>query len=204
MWFDGITTKTCKLLPLQHQFERRFMRIAFTVLLTVHAIIHLIGFLKAFGIAKFSSLTLSISKPLGIAWLISALAFLGATAAFIVAPRLFWLFGAIAIVVSQIVIASSFSDAKFGTLINIVILLVVVFYAFSVGPFGLRATYENQVRQSLKHVTKTPNITDEDLKPFPKPLQRYLRFVGVVGKPQVNSFRVRFTGRIRAPKTLLG
>jgi hypothetical protein len=147
------------------------MRIVFTVLLTIHAITHLVGFLKAFGIAGFSSLTVSISKPLGIAWLFSALAFLGATAAFLVAPKLFWLFGAIAIVVSPIVIASSFRDAKYGTLINIVILLLVVFHGFSVGPFGLRATHENQVRQSLKHVKKTPDITEEDLKSFPKPLQ---------------------------------
>jgi len=37
------------------------MRIALAVLLAIHALIHLMGFLKAFGLAELPQLTLPIS-----------------------------------------------------------------------------------------------------------------------------------------------
>ncbi|HEY9764778.1 MAG TPA: DUF6544 family protein [Chroococcales cyanobacterium] len=40
-------------------------------------------------------------------------------------------------------------------------------------------------------------ITEADLAPLPKPVQRYLRFMGVLGKPRDWSFRGAFTGRFR-------
>lgn len=40
-------------------------------------------------------------------------------------------------------------------------------------------------------------LTDADLAPLPEPVQRYLRFAGVVGRPRVSNFRVLVTGRIR-------
>lgn len=40
-------------------------------------------------------------------------------------------------------------------------------------------------------------VSDEDLAPLPATAQRYLRFMGVVGRPRDWSFRARFTGRFR-------
>jgi hypothetical protein len=40
-------------------------------------------------------------------------------------------------------------------------------------------------------------ITDADLAPLPEPVQRYLRFMRVVGRPRDWSFRLGFTGRFR-------
>jgi hypothetical protein len=40
-------------------------------------------------------------------------------------------------------------------------------------------------------------ITEADLQPLPDAAQRYLRFMGVVGRPRDWSFQVRFTGRFR-------
>ena len=174
------------------------MRIALAVLLTIHALIHLMGFLKAFGFAELPQLKIPISKPLGVAWLVAALALLGAAAALFVAPRAFWLVGAFGILISQIVIVSSWSDARFGTFLNVVVLLAVVHGAFSRGPFGLHAAYERAVRRGLTRVAQAPVVTDIDLVPLPPPVQRYLRFAGVVGQPRVQNYRVRFAGRIRS------
>jgi hypothetical protein len=43
-----------------------------------------------------------------------------------------------------------------------------------------------------------PVVTDADLGPLPAPVQRYLRFAGVVGQPRVQNYRMRFIGRIRS------
>jgi hypothetical protein len=40
-------------------------------------------------------------------------------------------------------------------------------------------------------------VTEADLAPLPPPVQRYLRFAGVVGQPRVQHFRARMSGRIR-------
>jgi hypothetical protein len=153
------------------------MRIVLAVLLTSHALIHLMGFLKAFGFAELSQLTAPISKPLGMAWLV----------------------GACGILISQFVIASSWGDAKFGTFVNLVALVLVVHNAFSRGPFGLSAAYHAEVRRSSTGEGPPPvPVTEADLAPLPVLVQRYLRFAGVVGQPLVHNYRVRFIGRIRS------
>jgi len=174
------------------------MRIALAVLFFVHGLIHLMGLLKAFRFAELPQLTIPISKPLGVAWLVAALALLGAAAALFIAPRSFWLVGAFGILVSQVLIVLSWSDAKFGTVLNVVALLAVVHGAFSRGPFGLHAAYEREVRRGLTRAAQAPVVTDADLNLLPAPIQRYLRFAGVVGQPRVQNYRIRFVGRIRS------
>jgi uncharacterized protein DUF6544 len=174
------------------------MRVALAVLLISHALIHLLGFLEAFGFAEVPQLTVPISKPLGVAWLVATLALLGAAAALFAAPRSFWLMGAFGILVSQFVIVSSWSDARLGTILNLVALLAVLHGAFSQGPFGLRAAYQKEVRHGLTVKAATPVVTEADLDPLPAPVQRYLRLAGVVGQPLVQNYRIRFVGRIRS------
>jgi len=65
---------------------------------------------------------------------------------------------------------------------------------------GLRSSYEREVRAlaDARAVTPGPPVTDADLAPLPAPVQRYLRRVGVVGKPRVRSFRARFDAKMRS------
>lgn len=44
-----------------------------------------------------------------------------------------------------------------------------------------------------------PTVTEADLAGLPEPAQRYLRRMGVVGRPRDWSFLVRFTGRFKRP-----
>lgn len=174
------------------------MRIALAVLLTIHALLHLMGFLKAFGMAELPQLAVPISKPLGGAWLVAMLALLLSAVTLFVAPRLFWLVGAVGIITSEAVILLSWSDAKWGTVVNLALLPVVLHGAFSRGPLGLRAAYEEEVHNGLSQPQVISVITEADLTPLPVPVQRYLRFAGVLGQPRVHNFRVRFVGRIRS------
>jgi hypothetical protein len=177
------------------------MRIAFALLITLHAIIHIMGFAKAFGLASLEQLRVPISRPMGVLWLVAAVLLVAAAAAIFAVPRWFWLIGALGLVASQIAIIGSWSDARFGTIANAVLLTILIYGAFAWGPFGLRAEYERLVRDGLAQAatrTRPQNITEADLAVLPPPVQRYLRFAGVVGTPRVQGFRARLTGRIRS------
>jgi hypothetical protein len=181
------------------------MRTALALVLTLHALIHLMGLAKAFGWAALPQLTMPISRPFGLLWLAAALLLLAAAAALWAAPRAFWIIGAAGLLVSQAVIASSWGDARYGTVANGVLLAAVVYGAFAWGPFGLRAEYRQRVAQALAAIGSQPArpaqaaavLTEADLAPLPPPVQRYLRFAGVVGQPRVAHFSVRMNGRIR-------
>ncbi len=180
------------------------MRIAFSVLIAVHGLIHMMGFAKAFGLASLAQLKMPISRPMGLLWLAAAVSILAAVVLLFAAPRWFWLVGLAGLVASQIAIISSWSDARFGTIANVVLLAAVVFGAFAWGPFGLRAEYERLVRDGTSRMAQSarpPNITEADLAAVPPLVQRYLRFAGVVGTPKVQGFRARMTGRIRGSAT---
>ncbi len=56
--------------------------------------------------------------------------------------------------------------------------------------------YVQQARQIQPRV-----ITEDDLVPLPDPVQRYLRYAGVVGKPQVRCVRVKQSGFLRTAPT---
>jgi hypothetical protein len=95
------------------------MRWAFSIVVVLHGLIHLMGFAKAFQFAELSALKLPISRALGVVWLLAAVA-LVVTA--LLPWRLSWPVGVAALVLSQGVIVSAWGDAKFGTLANVVLL----------------------------------------------------------------------------------
>lgn len=176
------------------------MRWLFVLVVGVHGLIHLMGFAKAFGYAELPQLTQPISRGLGVAWLAAAVLTLAAAAAVIPWPRgWFWL-GAAALVASQIVIVTSWTDAKFGTIANVILLCGVVVGAAMEGPTSFRAAFEQRSAVGLTRVHALPApsvITEADLAPLPAPVARYLRVAGFVGQPRTLSYRLRFRGRIR-------
>jgi hypothetical protein len=173
------------------------MRTAFAVVLALHALIHLMGFVKAFGYAPLPQLALPVSRPMGILWLAAALLLLAATVTLFAAPSWFWIVAAVGVVASQVAIVPSWGDAKFGTVANVVTLAAAVYGAAAWGPFGLRAEYEARTARALARLVETSPVTDAELAPLPAPVQRYLRYVGVVGQARVHGFHARFAGRIR-------
>ncbi len=113
-------------------------RIVFLVILSLHGLIHLLGFAKAFGLAQLPQLRQPISGSWGLLWLAAGVLLLATTALLICHARSWWWVGAVAVVVSQVVIVASWSDAKFGTLANVIVLLVVMWGVAHLGPWSLR------------------------------------------------------------------
>lgn len=177
------------------------MKLLFVALLAIHGLIHLLGFVKAFGLAEIRQLSAPISQAMGLVWLAAAILMLAAATTRYVAQDWFWVVGGVALVVSQTLIISAWGDAKFGTGANVVLLVGVVLGFVAYGPGSLRAEYDAAVRSNLAtHVE--PRLVDEgDLRTLPLPVQRYLRITGAVGQPQIDSFNAVWHGRIRASAT---
>jgi hypothetical protein len=174
------------------------MKILFAVFLVVHGLIHLMGTVKAFGVAEIPQLTQQIAGPVGILWLLAAALFLVAAISLFTWPQWWWVVGAGAIGVSQAAIVASWSDARYGTIANVIVLVGVALGFLSQGPSSFRAEYDRETAQGLGRAVATPLLTEADLAPLPRPVQRYIRLNGAVGQPWVQNFRARFHGQIRS------
>ncbi len=98
---------------------------ALALLLALHGLIHVMGFAKAFGVESLP-LTAVIGKPLGIAWLGAALLMLSGAALVLARSPSWWAPVVPGLLLSQALILSAFSDAKFGTFANVVIGVAVL------------------------------------------------------------------------------
>lgn len=174
------------------------MRGAFSVLMALHAFIHLAGFIKAFGLAKIAKLSQPISEPWGLLWLAATVLIIASLFALRVWPEWWWALAGVAVVLSQAAIASSWSDAKFGTVGNLILLLGAGYGFFTQGPTSFRAKFEQDVASRVGAPSAPSIVTETDLVKLPEPVQRYLRASRVVGKARVRSYRVLFSGRIRS------
>jgi hypothetical protein len=96
------------------------------------------------------------------------------------------------------VVLTSWPDAKYGSIANVIVLGAVVFGFLSQGPSSFRAEYEHEVEQASGHAAMAPILTEADITPLPAAVQRYIRLAGAVGQPRVLNFRARFHGRIRS------
>jgi uncharacterized membrane protein YjjP (DUF1212 family) len=102
------------------------MKLLFIFLVFIHGIIHIMGFVKAFSIVEISQLTQNISKLAGVLWLLTFLLFILAASLVLLNSTGWWMPTIIAVVTSQILIVCSWHDAKYGTIPNIIILIVVI------------------------------------------------------------------------------
>ncbi len=169
-------------------------------LLVGHGLLHLLGTAKGLGLAEVSSLTRPIGAGAGVLWLVAALLVSGAAGLLALGPPTWWWFPALlAAVVSQVAIATSWSDARAGTAVNVVLLLAAAYGLASEGPRSFHAQYRSEVESALAEVEPSPaTLREADLTDLPAPLAAYVRRSGAVGHPRTTSVRVNLHGRIRS------
>jgi hypothetical protein len=168
-------------------------------LITVHGLIHLMGFAKAFQLANFDQLQVPISQPVGVLWLVAAGLLLASAVMLFVLPAWWWVPALGGLVLSQSVIATSWSDAKFGTIANIIVLVPVMIAALGHAPWSFHTKYDHDVANGLAAAPPTlAVVTEADIAHLPPIVQKYMHFTGVIGKPQVANYRVEFSGALRS------
>lgn len=175
------------------------LRIALLIIILIHGFIHLFGFLKAFHPASMDQLHQQIGKFQGILWGASCLLFLFSAFRYFHQKDYWWVILVIAICFSQVLIQLNWHDAKFGTILNIILLIVAL-----IGFFGWKFEDEYRTlvdRQLLLSKNVQPDLLmDEDLQNLPELVQKYIRYTGSVNKPKVKNFKVTFEGKIRSSK----
>jgi hypothetical protein len=173
------------------------MKALLVTLLLAHGLIHFLGAAKAFGVADLPQLTQPVSRGAGMAWLAAGLAMVTAAVLLVTVPRVWWVVGLAAVMLSQATILSAWNDAKFGTVVNVIVLAAAAYGFASGGPLSFRAQYEREVRARLADPVSPEPVTEADIEHLPSPVQRYLRVTGSVGQPRVHHVRARWSGRIR-------
>jgi hypothetical protein len=166
----------------------------------VHGSIHLLGVVEGFGWADASQLTEPIGTTMGVAWLVASVLLVVAGAMLIMRARWWWAVAGIAAVVSQAVIVTSWTDAKAGTLANVLLAISAVYGWRAEGPTSFRARFRHLARQTTAAAgctTSEPLVTEADLAHLPTPVAAYVRAGGAVGRPHVHGFHADIHGRIR-------
>ncbi len=171
------------------------MRIVLILLFILHGLIHFMGFVKAFTVGNTAESANVLLKIVGLIWLLTGLLFM-VSASIILLKREGWpIIAILAVIASQILILTVWSDAKYGTLVNLIILLTA-----SVA-FGTER-FEKRYRTDVRTANASTEIIDEmmtakDIETLPPVVQKYLRYVGAVGKPKVYNVKIKFEGEMR-------
>ena len=136
------------------------MRWLMAAFVAVHGLIHLMGFAKGLGYASLPQLVQPISRGMAFLWLAACLLMLATAVALIVWPRGWWIVGAVALVVSQAAIVSSWRDAWAGTIANAVVLVAVIYGWGTYGPRSFQAQFERDVASRRGRQTQVTNVTE--------------------------------------------
>lgn len=159
-------------------------------ILLLHAFIHSMGFVKAF------QLTQCISKPIGMLWLFIALLFVFSVVLFLLKKEWWFIIVLIAIITSQVLIIIFWKDARYGTFVNIITLLVSI---SGYGNYQFNKMVQIESKQILQNsqVEKPPVISKEDANHLPEIVQKWMKNSGIIGKEKVVSVRLQQTGKMR-------
>jgi hypothetical protein len=171
------------------------MRTVFIIILVLHGLIHFMGFSKAFNMVEIKELTLQISRPMGILWLLAGLLFLVSLAFYLAGNEVWWIVAIPALVLSQWLIILYWQDAKFGTIANAIILVVAII-AGAGWNFHRHASKEldKMLPDSLGEIkTITPEMTGH----LPPIVQKWLHGNGITGKQVVKTAHLEQVGEMR-------
>lgn len=185
------------------------MKALAALFLALHGVAHLVGFRAAFWpspkLPSKSSLLGGLiglsylgSRVLGVIWLLLALGYLVTASLLLLhnpawSSLALWVSGA-----SLLMCALYWPEAKIGLFIDLAIVLVTLFVSRS-SPEHLATTFGRELRAAELPAapSRVETVTEETIAGLPATVQRYLRFMGAVGKPRDRSLRAHFQARFR-------
>ena len=178
-------------------YLRIFMKHFFVIVMVLHSIIHLVGFIKSFNLIEISHLTKPISRPLGIMWLFCSLIFFFCLYAFWVGYLWWWIPTIVTVIISQTLIILDWKEASYGTIANLIIILAV---AVGVGQWGL----ENTIKEKMEHLTYTSQMSvlekeevEERFEELPEIVKTWLNNSNALNQPFPEKLFLRQSGKMR-------
>lgn len=181
---------------IAHLKKESMFRFIFLCIIIVHGLIHLLGLVKAFEWVEIKTLIQPISKLAGVIWLLAFFLFCAFAVCYFFKHQNWWLIGFVAVVISQALILNFWQDAKIGTLANVILLLVLI---PEFGSWKFEHRYKQEVEPGIERhdEREIPLLLEKDIQHLPVPVQKYLRYVGVINKPKVHYVKIVFEGEMR-------
>ncbi len=171
------------------------MKIAVAILMSIHGLLHFMGFARTYAIENTAEFAKELSKPIGLIWLLTGLLFIMSAIMLLLKKEGWPVLAILAVIVSQLLILTVWSEAKYGTIANIIILIAAI---IAFGTERFEKTYQKDVlSQMVSTGLAEEPLTEKDLEPLPKAVQKYLRYARVVGKPKVYNVKIEFEGEMR-------
>jgi hypothetical protein len=166
-------------------------------LILIHGLIHLMGFVKAFKLSEIDMLTLSISKPAGLLWLVAAVLCIVTAVVFISGEEWWWMIALPAMILSQLLIILYWQDAKFGTIANLIIMTVAIL-EFGIWNFNSRVKTELKSFMAIAGPVEKKPVTDDMLSNLPAVVKLWLQRSNVIGRGMIHSVYLKQAGEMRS------
>lgn len=171
------------------------VRILFGLLVLAHGLVHLMGFVKAYGLAEIVQLTQAISRPAGLFWLAASVLFLAVGVLALAGAGWWWMVSVPALVLSQVLVVMWWGDARFGTVANVIVLAGAV---LGYGSWSFRTMAAGEVASLLGQASApAAAVNQADLAALPPPVQSWLRQAGVAGREAIRTVYLEQTGTMR-------
>lgn len=180
------------------------MKAVLLVIIVIHGLIHLLGFVKEWNLVPVTQLSGATLFPLnknaahtvGTFWLAGCLLFLAAAGGYLFNKEWWWIPALAAIIVSQALIILYWKEARWGTLANAVLLAATI-VGFANWKFS--KTVRQEAAQIFAAVPKHQStiVTPEMLSELPQPVQRWLNHCGIIGNEKIQTIRLKQKGWMR-------
>jgi len=102
------------------------MKYVLFFIILIHAFIHSLGFRQAFDLIRVHQFTQPVSRAKGLVWLLASILFLTTAFFTLFQNENWWMLGIPSILISQYLIFSAWHDAKHGTWVNVLLLMVAI------------------------------------------------------------------------------
>jgi hypothetical protein len=179
------------------------MRYAIVILFVIHALIHLIGVSKQWEWAQATAssgsalrVPTALSNRMGGLWLAACVTLIVAALLLIRGNDRWWLVALGGVLLSQFLVTFSWSVAKAGTAMNLVLGLAIL-----VGWAHARFVKDGETiaRDLLARASSAQAtiVGVDEIGRLPAPVRRWLEGAGVVGKPRALNVRLKQRGGLR-------
>ncbi|HRY33757.1 MAG TPA: hypothetical protein P5531_12395 [Bacteroidales bacterium] len=166
------------------------------LLLIIHGLIHLMGFLKAYHLASIASLSRLPGKVEGIFWLFAAVLLILAALFYLMKHPMWFIPAMVALLLSQVLIVVAWNDARYGTLVNVLLLLILL-------PAAGRLFFEVKAGKAAERLLSgigsgnPERITRQQIAALPLPVRTWLDWAGLDTGRQIRSVRLEQKGEMR-------
>jgi hypothetical protein len=169
----------------------------------VHGLIHLLGFSREWSFApteklgeRIHELSEKAPRTVGILWLIASSLFISGAILFAFEKQYFWVTAVLGLVLSQSLIILYWDDAKFGTIANILVAILLVFANANVQFIQRSKTVTQTIISNT--ATEYITITQEMVSGLPEPVQRWMKRSNVIDRQCKNIVSVKQNGFLRS------